>query len=76
MVRFHARNVGGAARKVLWRLLHNTARSDILAANEAKPVEALGIGKPDRLWRGGTTQLLCPILVSVPSADARYWRGA
>jgi hypothetical protein len=33
--------------KYLWRLGHNTARPDILAANEAQPVEALLVGEVD-----------------------------
>ena len=31
----------------LWRLRHNTARPDILAADEAQPVEALLVGEVD-----------------------------
>jgi hypothetical protein len=33
----------------LWRLRHNTARPDILAADEAQPVEALFVGEVDSL---------------------------
>jgi hypothetical protein len=31
----------------LWRLRHNTARPDILAADETQPVEALLVGEVD-----------------------------
>jgi hypothetical protein len=31
-------------------LRHNTARSNVLAANEAQPVEPLGVGEPDFLF--------------------------
>jgi hypothetical protein len=36
----------GAAR---WRLRHNTARPDILAADEAEPIDPLLVGQPDAL---------------------------
>jgi hypothetical protein len=32
----------------LWRLRHNTARPDILAADKPQPVEPLLVGQPDR----------------------------
>jgi hypothetical protein len=31
----------------LWRLRHNTARPDILAADETQPVEPLCVGESD-----------------------------
>jgi hypothetical protein len=33
------------AEKFLWRLGHNTARPDILAANKAQPVDPLFVGQ-------------------------------
>ena len=35
----------------LWRLRHNTARPDILAADEAQPIEALLVGEVDAVHR-------------------------
>jgi hypothetical protein len=32
--------------KRLWRLRHNTARADIVAADEAKPIEPLLLAQP------------------------------
>jgi hypothetical protein len=32
----------------LWRLRHNTARPDVLAADEAQPVEALFVAEVNR----------------------------
>src|SRR5579863_6260950 len=37
----------GTPSKFLWRLGHNTARPDILAADEPQPVEPLLIRQPD-----------------------------
>jgi hypothetical protein len=43
------RVVFGSPRKdsFLWRLRHNTARADIVAADQAQPVEALVVGQSD-----------------------------
>jgi len=35
----------------LWRLRHNTAWPDVLAADEAQPVEALLVGEVDAMCR-------------------------
>jgi len=42
-----SRQVGALGIQILWRLRHNTARPDILAADETQPVEPLLVGKVD-----------------------------
>jgi hypothetical protein len=40
---------GGGFSGRLWRLRHNTARPDILATDEAQPVDALVVGETDAM---------------------------
>ena len=53
----------------LWRLRHNTARPDILAANESQPVEPLLVGERDTVGLADDVHGAAPdfpILGSVP----------
>jgi hypothetical protein len=45
MIVSFAGDVAIAGHFFLWRLRHNTARPDIVTADQAQPVDALGVGQ-------------------------------
>ena len=50
MVRFHPEKLGIMGLYVLWRLRHNTARPDILAADQPQPIDPLLVAEPESFW--------------------------
>jgi hypothetical protein len=60
------------ARPGLWRLRHNTARPDVLAANEPQPIEPLLIGQADAVpafaHAHAGPRSRWPILLSLPAS--------
>src|SRR2546430_12625527 len=56
------RRHGASRSKFLWRLRHNTARPDIVGADQPQPVDALFVGQVCCTWRS-----------SVHAAPAAAW---
>src|SRR6266478_3593231 len=44
-------DMGGDSSNYLWRLRHNTARPDIVGADQPQPVDALFVGQVRCTWR-------------------------